>query len=108
MELCQPPQLGCIDSFTKGHLLNELINQSIIDKAVCRTSPATLGLLMIVGKGGRGIILEKYLSVLLTVLALPWQVAAENVTSKDHLTSHTLNKLLGLQRTLLSTSTEIE
>ena len=51
------------------------------------------------GEGG-GIILEKELSVLWTVLALHWLITAKNITSKDHLSRHTLNKLLGLQMTL--------
>jgi hypothetical protein len=39
-------------------------------------------------------------SVLLTILALHWLVAAENVTYKDDLTSQSLHKLLELQKTL--------
>ena len=39
--------------------------------------------------------------MLLTVLALHWLVAAENLTRKDNLTSQALIKILDLQRTLL-------
>ena len=54
---------------------------------------------MISEEWGREIIFEKELLVLLYVLALHWLVAAENVTSKDELSSHTLNKFLDMQRT---------
>ena len=52
------------------------------------------------GGGGGDFFLEKELSVLVTVLALHLLVASKNVTCKDYFSSHTLNKLLGLQITL--------
>ena len=41
--MVQPQQLGCKDNSTKDHSMNEWIN----DEGVCRTAPATRGLLNI-------------------------------------------------------------
>ena len=41
------------------------------------------------------------MSLILTVLALLWLVATEDITSKDDLTNQVLHKLLELQRTLV-------
>ena len=41
MTAVQPQQLGCIDNSTSHQLMNELMS----DEGVCRTAPATPGLL---------------------------------------------------------------